>query len=404
MKFLYLDCFAGISGDMFLGALIDLGISLQELSNRLAGLRLEGYRLAAEKTFKHGISGTKFSVLILQKQPHHRHLPDILHIINESILPGPIKEKSSEVFISLAAAEAKIHNIPADQVLFHEAGAIDSIIDIVGTVTALEILEVEQVLCSPLPLGSGFIECAHGTLPLPAPAALELLRGMPTTTCDIHGETITPTGAALVKTLAAGFGPLPSMQILSIGYGAGEADRNIPNLCRAILGESLNIESEPVWGDELTEDFLNLVEANIDDMNPEFYDYIIPLLFSAGAVDVYLTPVIMKKGRPAHVITCLVPDRQMSSVITSLLAETTTLGVRTSSCRRYKLTREITTVQTTYGPIRVKLGRHPATGSVLNIAPEWEDCKTAAQENGIPVKIVYDSAKTEAYKKGLFQK
>ena len=400
MKTLYLDCFAGISGDMFLGVLLDLGVPLDELSSRLAGLNLEGYSLTAEKVLKNGICGTKATVSILHKQKHFRRLPDIVSIINKSTLPGSVKEKSAAVFNNLAAAEAKIHGISLSQVHFHEIGAIDAIIDIVGTVAALDILGVNEVLCSPLPLGAGFVECAHGILPLPAPAALELLKGVPTTACSINGETVTPTGAALVKTLAADFKPMPQMKILTVGYGAGNADREIPNLLRAVLGEAGSSHNCCLDATPYTEDFLSVIEANIDDMNPEFYDYIIPALFTAGAVDVYLTPVIMKKGRPAQVVTCLVSNDKMNGVVSTLLTETTTLGVRTFICHRYKLARETIAVQTPYGQVTVKLGRHPGTGQVTNIAPEWEDCKDIAAKNQVPVKTVYDIAKAEAYKKG----
>ncbi len=396
MNFLYLDCFAGISGDMFLGALIDLGISPQELADRLETLGLHGFRLAVDKISKNGISATKASVQIFAEKQPHRHLSDILQIIEQSLLPTAVKEKSTAVFRTLAAAEAKVHGVPVETVHFHEVGALDSIIDIIGTVTALDMLGIEHLLCSPLPLGSGFVECAHGTLPLPAPAVLELLKGIPTRSCNINGETVTPTGAALVKTLSAEFGTMPAMKIAAVGYGAGTAERAVPNLVRAILGETTGTgrRCERLF----TEDTLHIVEANIDDMNPEFYDYIVPFLFSTGAVDVFITPVIMKKGRPAQVLSCLVPDDCLSALINALLAETTTLGVRTHPCRRYKLARESKVVQTRYGPVTVKLGRHPDSGHIMNIAPEWEDCKAAAYQSKIPVKTVYDLAKAEAYK------
>ncbi len=399
MKALYLDCFAGISGDMFLGALIDLGVSPGELANRLAGLRLKGYRLSAEKMLKNGISGTKVTVHLLDPKQERRHLSDILRIIDESALPGAVKQQSAVVFNHLASAEAKIHGVLPEQVHFHEVGALDAILDIVGTVTALDMLGIEQVYCSPLPLGTGTVECAHGVLPLPAPAVLELLKGLPTRSCDVEGETVTPTGAALVKTLAAGFGPMPSMKIISTGYGAGEAERRLPNMLRVIMGEVADECRPPDALGRFEEDHLNVIEANIDDMNPEFYDYIMPPLFSAGAVEVFLTPVIMKKGRPGQVMTCLVPDHNMNDVINILLSETTTLGVRAYRCHRYKLARETMTVQTPYGPVRVKLGRHPGTGMLMNIAPEWEDCKALAANHNVPVKTVYDLAKTEVYRK-----
>jgi len=398
MKTLYLDCFAGISGDMFLGALFDLGVSPVELTERLAVLNVHNYRINAEKTVKNGLSATKATVTLLNKEISNRHLSNILKVIDESGLPSSIRQKTAAVFRSLAEAEAIIHNVSPEQIHFHEVGAIDAIVDIAGTIIALEILGVEQLACSPLPLGSGFVQCAHGTLPLPAPAVLELLKGIPTQTCSIKGETVTPTGAALVRTLSDSFGPMPSMYVQSIGYGAGQADREIPNLLRVVLGESAPAGDAPRVPCSLLEDCLFVAEANIDDMNPEFYGYIMPLLLAGGAVDVFITPVIMKKGRPANIITCLAAENKLEKVVNILISETTTLGVRTYPCRRYKLSRETVTVETDYGPVRVKLGLHPLTQRIINIAPEWDDCKALAEKTHLPVKLIYDFAKTETYK------
>lgn len=400
MSTLYLDCFAGVSGDMFLGALLDLGVTVETLSEHLSELKLDGYQLYTDRVVKNGITATQVTIKLTEKAPRHRHLPDILNIISNSKLPAAVKEKSSQVFTSLAAAEAIIHGLPPEKVHFHEVGAIDAIIDIVGTVTALDLLGVDQILCSRLPLGSGFIKCAHGTLPLPAPATLELLRGVPIVSCDIFGETVTPTGAALVKSLSSGFGPIPSMDVHSIGYGAGQADREIPNVLRAVLGETAKPCSwQEVWhGKAFCEDDLIIIETNIDNMNPEFYEHIILLLLASGAVDVYLTPIIMKKGRPGQILSCLVPQKNKSTVINILLQETSSLGVRLYPCQRYKLDREIISVPTDYGFIAVKVGRHPGSGTIMNIAPEWENVKAAALQHNAPVKIIYDLAKAEAYK------
>ncbi len=402
MKTLYLDCFAGVSGDMLLGALLDLGVTVQTLSEYLSELGLHGYRLTSDRTVKVGITATKATVELTYQAHTHRHLPDILDIINNSNLPPVVKEKSTQVFIALAVAEGKIHGLPPDKIHFHEVGAVDAIIDIVGAITALNILGIDQVICSQLPLGSGFVQCAHGTLPLPAPATLEILWDLPTASCDIIGESVTPTGAALVKTLSSGFGPMPSMKIHSIGYGAGQADRNIPNVLRAVLGEAapskqLSQQDAP-GGYAFFEDSLTVVETNIDNMNPEFYEHIFSLLFAAGAVDVYLTPIIMKKSRPGQILSCLVPPKSQSGIINLLLRETSSLGVRLLPCQRYLLDREIISVPTNYGLISVKIGRQPGNGSVMNIAPEWEDCKAAAVQHSTPVKIVYDLVKAEAYK------
>ncbi|HWI54501.1 MAG TPA: nickel pincer cofactor biosynthesis protein LarC [Desulfobacteria bacterium] len=391
MKTLYLDCFAGISGDMFLGALTDLGVPLDALSAVLAGLDVSNYSLSTAKSQKNGITGTRFFVHVTKSDLHHRHLPDIKDIIYKSRLPEHVKTASIRVFENLAAAEAKIHGILPEQVHFHEVGAVDSLVDIIGTVAALDLLGVKKVVCSPLPLGSGFVNCAHGILPIPAPAALELLKGIPTKTCDIEGETVTPTGAALIRTLSHGFGPVPSMRIEKIGYGAGAADRAIPNLLRAVLGEY----QQEVSHSDFETDFVTVIEANIDDMNPEFYEHAISQLFSNGAVDVYLSPVLMKKGRPGQVLTCLASVDKVRVLVDIILSETSTLGVRTYVTNRFKLSRETVKVDTAYGPVKVKLGRRMASGDLLNAAPEWEDCKQAALQNHVPAKMIYDIAKAQ---------
>jgi uncharacterized protein (TIGR00299 family) protein len=398
MKILYLDCFAGISGDMLLGALLDLGVSLEALAKQLDCLQLKNYIFSTEKITKNGITCTKANIHIASTEKHPRHLPDIINIINNSSLPQNIKHKSLDVFNNLAQAEAKIHGIPIDKLHFHEVGALDAIVDIVGSICAVEMLGAEQVVCSPLPLGSGFVECAHGTLPLPAPAVLEILRGIPTQPCNIQGETVTPTGAALIKTLATGFGPIPAMKIDTIGYGAGTANRQIPNLLRAVVG---TVDSPDLSHSSAgyTEDSLNVIETNIDDMNPEFYEHITLTLLSSGCVDVFLTPIIMKKGRPGQLLTCLANEANTFTVINLLLAETSTLGVRTYPCHRHKLTRKTVLTETKFGPVSVKLGCHPSTGEVMNVAPEWEDCKRTAAKNNLPVKTIYDLAKTAYYNK-----
>jgi len=402
MKILYLDCFAGISGDMFLGALLDLGITVETLSEHLSALGLSGYLLSSGKTIKVGITATQATVTITGQTPAHRHLPDILDIINNSKLPSAVKEKSTKVFTAMAAAEGKIHALPPDKVHFHEVGAIDALIDIVGTITGLDILGIDQVVCSSLPLGSGFVQCAHGTLPLPAPATLELVRDLPIVSSNIIGETVTPTGAALVKTLSSSFGPMPSMEVRSVGYGAGQTDREIPNVLRAVLGEAnppdTHSKKDISVKNNYHEDCLTVIETNIDNMNPEFYEYIMSLLLASGAVDVYLTPVIMKKGRPGQILSCLVPPNSQAAIISLLLSETSSLGVRLFPCQRYKLEREIISVKTDYGFLSVKIGHHPGNERVMNIAPEWEDCKAAALQHNVPVKIIYDLAKFEAYK------
>lgn len=391
MKTLYIDGFAGISGDMFLGALIDAGAEAADIREQLGTVPLEGYSFSTGRVVKNGIAATK--VYIETTGPHgHRRLPDILQLLEESRLSARVREQSTRVFQALAGAEAKIHGLPVEQVHFHEVGAIDSILDILGSIIALEILGVEDIACSPLPLGAGFVRCAHGTLPLPAPATLELLAGVPTTACNITGETVTPTGAALVKTLSSSFGPMPPMVIDRIGYGAGSADREIPNVVRLILG---NVLSQGGYG----HDTLWILEANIDDMNPEFFPYIMDSCLSSGAADAFLTPVLMKKGRPGHLLSVLCRESDIDALVDVILRETTTLGLRYYAVERRKLHREIISVDTCYGPVRIKVGRHPVTGEIFNTAPEWESCREAAQSCNAPVKTVYDAAKTAARQK-----
>lgn len=391
MKTLFIDGFAGVSGDMLLGALIDAGADAANIRTQLSTMPLTGYSLTTAKVVKNGISATKVYI-DSEETGQHRHLRDILHLLDSSSLSARVRERSSRVFGALAAAEAKVHNIPVERVHFHEVGSVDSVIDIVGSVLALELLGVEDIVCSPLPLGSGFVRCAHGILPLPAPAAVELLAGVPVTPCSITGETVTPTGAALVKTLSREFGRQPPMVIERVGYGAGTADREAPNVVRVILGtatEQRYSKQASLW----------VVETNIDDMNPEFFPYIMDRCLSAGAVDIYVTPVLMKKGRPGHLLSVLCPAEPLETVADILLRESSSLGVRYYPVDRRKLLREIIPVDTRYGVINIKVGRHPDTGAVLNLAPEWEDCKEAAQGGDIPVKTVYDAAKTAAWQK-----
>lgn len=391
MKTLYIDGFAGISGDMFLGALIDAGADLAQIRTQLATMPLTGYQLTADGVMKNGIAATKIHITT-EEQSRHRHLRDILQLVENSGLSFRVKAQSAKIFKVLAAAEAKVHGISAEQVHFHEVGAVDSIIDIIGSVIALEILGVTDISCSPLPPGAGFVQCAHGTIPLPAPATAELLAGVPLAPSTIVGETVTPTGAALVKTLSRQFGPLPPMIIERVGYGAGTADREIPNIVRVILGQTAPQEQN-------NRDSMWILETNIDDMNPEFFPFIIDKCLAIGAADVYVTPVLMKKGRPGYLLSVLCAETFINTLADVLLQETSSLGIRYYLVNRRKLHRELISADTCYGSIDIKIGRHPETGAVLNIAPEWECCKQAALTHNIALKTVYDAAKTAARQK-----
>jgi pyridinium-3,5-bisthiocarboxylic acid mononucleotide nickel chelatase len=389
MKIAYFDCFAGASGDMIVGALIDAGVNFNFLKKELAKLRLDGYALRAAKTAKSGLSAVKFDV-DLHEHDHgrgrrhahvHRNLADVTAIIDSSGLSRPVKEKSKSIFHHLAGAEARVHGCPVDEIHFHEVGAVDAIVDIVGAVICLEALRVDEIRASSLHLGSGFVDCAHGRLPVPPPAVVELLKGVPAYSTDVRGELVTPTGAAILTTLAAGFGPLPDMRIEKTGYGAGFRDLPIPNVLRLVVGES----EAAAEGDRI-----RMIETNIDDMNPQFYEYIMERLFTEGARDVFLTPIIMKKSRPGLVLSVIATEDRIEALVGVLLRETTTLGVRISDFqKRMILGREIVPLKTEWGEVRVKIrsvGKAEKTAS-----PEYEDCKRIARERGLPIRTVYDS-------------
>lgn len=382
-KIVYFDCYSGVSGDMTLGALLDCGVSLKELRALLAGLELPGWRLQVERVTRRGLAGTAAAVLVDHAAETHRHLPEITGLIRESALPEQVKEKSIAVFENLARAEAAVHGIAVDQVHFHEVGAVDAIIDIVGSAAALYLLGAARVYCSPLPVGGGMVKAAHGLLPLPAPAVLELLkaRRVPVYGRDTDKELVTPTGAALVITLADGFGPPAEMTIEAVGYGAGTLDPGWPNFLRLLAGTAVSPTA-------VYEEQVELIEANIDDLNPEIFGYLMDKLFAAGALDVFFTPIQMKKNRPAVKLAVLAPPHRLAALMDAVFEETSTLGVRVSGARKIMRPRTVETVQTEWGPVRVKLV--PREGSFpVHFAPEYEDCLEIARRTGLPLKEVY---------------
>lgn len=359
MRIAYFDCFSGISGDMILGALIDAGLDIEELKSELKKLKLTGYDISTKRTEKKGISGTKFEVIVLEKH-QERHLSDIFEIIEHSNLDRKIKNKAKDVFSALAKVEAEIHNQPVEKVHFHEVGAIDALIDIVGVMIGMQRLNIEQVVASKLHVGTGFVQCAHGTLPVPAPATLKLLSNVPIYSTGIENELVTPTGAAIITTLCENFGDIPSMKVEKIGYGAGSRDLPIPNMLRVLIGDS---KIEPI------EDRVLLLETNIDDMNPQFYDYVMEVLFQKGAKDVFLTPIHMKKNRPGVILSVISPLNKKDELLDVLFAETTTLGIRISEIiKRQKLERKIETVDTQFGKVNVKISF--TGGKIRDIVPE----------------------------------
>lgn len=385
MKILYLDCFSGISGDMCLGALIDAGADPRRLEQDLRGLPLDGWEMNVLKTETRGISGTRVNIRVREEDQPHRHFSRIREMIQNSTLPDRPRETALKIFSRIAGAEGKVHGLPADHVHFHEVGAVDSILDIVGTSLALHYLGVDEVFCSPVPTGYGLVECRHGLLPVPAPATAEILKGVPLRKLDVEGELTTPTGAAIAASLSESFGPLPEMTLEAVGYGFGSKDFGIPNFLRVFLGRA-EVPDTTLGGDAIT-----VLEANIDDMNPQFAGHVMQRLFSAGALDVYLAPVYMKKNRPGYVITvlCRPPDRESLTGI--LLEETTTLGVRFREERRTVMDRVIEEVDTPYGRVRIKTA--PGNGGLpLKAAPEYEDCRRLALERGVPLREVYESA------------
>ena len=384
MKIAYFDCIAGASGDMLLSSLIDAGVDYPLLVNELKALHIPGYEIDVNKIQKQGLSATHINIRITDHRTE-RHLREIEEIIINSHLAEGLKEDSLRIIRKIAFVEAEIHGLPVEQVHLHELGGIDTILDIVGTLIALNMLRIEMVYSSPLPLGRGFIMSAHGKLPLPSPATVKLLVGAPVIGSDIDMELVTPTGAAILSTLVESYGPIPPMHLLGVGYGAGTRDLPLPNILRVFIGE---VDLPSVNNTEV----LSVIESNIDDQNPEFYEYVTNRLFSAGALDVTLIPIYMKKNRPATMVQvlCRIPDTEKLSEI--LFSETTTLGIRQHLINRSYLNREIKTIETPYGSARIKIA-YMRSGD-KKITPEYEDCKILATNSGLPLRNIYDIVKT----------
>jgi uncharacterized protein (TIGR00299 family) protein len=392
MKLAYFDCFSGISGDMVLGALVDAGCPIEELRAGLAGLGVSGWEISAEKVWKNGMAATYVRVRT-EEQQKHRSLSSILEILEKSSLASPVKERAAAIFRRLGEAEAKVHDVPIEKVHFHEVGALDAIVDIVGAAIGFQALGIERFACSPLNVGSGTVKTAHGILPVPAPATAELLRGKPTYSSGVERELVTPTGAAIVATLCEEFGPLPKMSVAAIGYGAGTADLpGQPNVVRILVGEAAESGASIGTAEEVA-----VIEANLDDMNPQIYGYFLEKALAAGALDVYTTPVQMKKNRPGALLTVLCKPENTDVILKLIFAETTTFGARTYRAERRVLPREWVTVHTAFGDVRIKVARAPmgsgqANGRVLRGAPEYEDCRKLATERDVPLQRVMAEA------------
>jgi uncharacterized protein (TIGR00299 family) protein len=419
----YLDCYSGISGDMTLGALLDAGLALDDLQAYLALIDLDGYHLAAEPVEHAGIHGTRLTVHLTEEhQPpphqhhdhdpsHHHHHPDlgahrhwseIRQMLEASRLPAPMRDTALRIFGRLAEAEGAVHGVPPEAVHFHEVGAIDSIVDIVGAAIGIHLLGIERVYAAPLPLGHGFVKTRHGLLPLPAPATLEIIArsGAATRQIDSDKELVTPTGAAIAATLATFH--RPALRVTRVGYGFGTMRLPWPNALRLWLGE-LDEAAPASTPDERPADRAHpgdevVLETNIDDLPGEVLGYLMERLFAAGALDVYYTPIFMKKNRPAVTVSLIAPVARRAALETILLTETTTFGVRAVPISRTKSERHVETVNTPYGPVRCKVKRWQ--GATLDLAPEYEDCAALARAHGLPFRVIFEAARHAAAARG----
>jgi pyridinium-3,5-bisthiocarboxylic acid mononucleotide nickel chelatase len=394
MKAAYFDCFSGISGDMTLGALVDAGCSLDLLRAKLQGLQVPGWEISSEKVWKNGMAATHIRVTTQDTQTH-RSLTTILGILESSRLDSRVKQRASAIFKKLGEAEASVHDVPIDKIHFHEVGAVDAIVDIVGACIGFEELGFEKFACSALNVGGGTAKMAHGVLPVPAPATARLLMGKPTYSNGVQKELVTPTGAAIVATLCDSFGPQPSMTVSAIGYGAGTTDlESQPNVLRIMAGEVSEKGIDSHGGT------IRVLEANLDDMNPQIFGYVLDKALAAGALDVFATPIQMKKNRPGILVTILCKPEDETKFQEMLFAETTTLGVRSHLVERHALPREFVKVTTSFGDVRVKIAR--AHGQLRHASPEFDDCRKLAEEKNVPLHEVMEQAMLrfdEQYKK-----
>jgi len=380
----YFDCFAGISGDMTLGALIHLGVPVEWLKSQIQSLPLDGFDLRVENTAVSGISAVKVHVEA-EETHHHRHFSHIAGLLENSPLSERVKNNAFHVFDRLAEAEAKIHGCEKSTVHFHEVGAIDAIVDVVGSCLGLDYLGVDTIVASALPLGGGSVRCDHGVLPVPAPAVVELLKGVPTYAGNERKELVTPTGASILIGNSARFGPMPLMRIQKVGYGAGSHKlEHTANLLRVMLGEPVQPSDAHDGAEKLV-----MVETCIDDMNPEIYGFLMERLFEDGALDVYWAPVQMKKNRPGTLVNVLCTPERQSVILDRLLSETTTLGVRFYDVYRKSVHREQVTVESAFGPVLVK--QVVTINGGLRLIPEYDVCRQLAQKEGLPLHQVYET-------------
>ncbi len=386
MNIAYFDCFAGASGDMILGALLDAGLPLETLQSEIAKLGLDHYELSVEKVVKKGMGGSQAVVSVDEDHHHHhhRHLHHIQEIIGDSALSDRVKGDSLKIFHRLAEAEAKVHRTSIESIHFHEVGAMDAIIDVVGAAAGFAALGIEEIQCSPLHVGSGTVECAHGTLPVPAPATMELIQGVPIYSTGVTGELLTPTGAAILTTLASGFGPMPAMTVEKIGYGAGTSEPAIPNLLRLCLGRA------PGEAGDYDAERMAVIETSIDDMSPQIYEHLMDRALEMGAMDIFLSPLQMKKNRPGTLVTIICAPDRVAEFSDLLIRETTTIGLRWRVENRIKAKRDFEGIDTEFGLVKLKIARKGRT--MINLTPEYEDCKRLAREKNVPLKSVMAAA------------
>ncbi len=384
MKLAYFDCFSGISGDMTLGALVDAGCAVEHLRSELGGLQVPGWELTTEKVWKNGMAATYVNVKT-EDLSKHRSLGAILDILKKSQLEPMVRERAGTIFQKLGEAEARVHDVRLDEIHFHEVGAVDAIVDIVGACIGFHALGIGRFVCSALNVGGGTAKMAHGILPVPAPATANLLQGKPTYSNGVQKELVTPTGAAIVSTLCDSFGPQPPMTVSAIGYGAGTADlEGQPNVLRIMIGETAE-KTIAGFDEEIA-----VIEANLDDMNPQIYGYFLEKALGAGALDVYTTPVQMKKNRPGTLLTVLCKPAETNALMSLIFAETTTFGTRTYRAQRRVLPREWVSVATEFGEVRIKVSR--VNGRILHVAPEYDDCRKLAVEKNVPLQRVIAEA------------
>jgi uncharacterized protein (TIGR00299 family) protein len=388
MKTLYFDCFAGASGDMILGAMVAAGVEPAYLREQLSLLLVSGFDVSFETVNRSGLSAT-YARVDTAHEHKHRHLSDIKQIIEASALSDSVKQRAVQIFTRLAEAEARVHNEPVDHVHFHEVGALDAIVDVVGAAICFDALQIDRFICSPIHVGSGMVKMAHGQFPVPPPAVTELLKGVPFYATEIKGELLTPTGAAIITTVCVEYGPIPRMITEKSGFGAGTREyQDFPNVLRVLIGETEDAGA--------TDERLWMIETNLDDASPQIIGHVMDRVLESGALDCFFTSVQMKKNRPGVLLSVLCRAGEKETVMKLLFTETTTLGVRSYEVTRRALQRSVVRVETPYGPIDVKVAH--LEGRVVNEMPEFEQCRQAAANANVPLKIVEEAARKELWK------